>query len=67
MISFNFEETEKVKMRRRKNMFQMREQEETEKTLMKQIIYLIKFQSICNKNANCTGEKLMNTVKILPN
>ena len=54
-------------MRRQKNMFQMREEEETEKTLMKQIIYLIKFQSICNKNANCTGEKLMNTVKILPN
>lgn len=48
-------------------MLQMKEQEATEKTLMKQIIYLIKFQSICSKNANCTGEKLMNTVKILPN
>ena len=31
MISFNFEETEKVKMRKQKNMFQMREQEATEK------------------------------------
>ena len=56
MISYNFEERETVKMGRQKNMFQMREQEATEKTLMKQIICLIKFKAFAIRMLTALGK-----------